>query len=204
VRLYLIRHGETEYNRKRLIQGHTKVPLNELGIEQATRLGRRMTAMPLDKIYASDLRRTEMTASILSEHTGIPVQYEPLFRERHPGTLTDGTFEDAWPFFNDLEYEPPEGESVTVFAQRVKKAFITLLTLEGQTNNNVAVVSHGMVCGAFMNVCLGASREEVLGTHWANTSLTIVDYDTDWRLVTLADASHLDELEDAAPHSPGA
>lgn len=203
MRLYLIRHGETEYNRKRLIQGHTKVPLNDFGIEQATRLGRRMTDMPLDKIYASDLRRTEMTASILSEHTGIPVQYEPLFRERNPGTLTDGTYEDAWPFFNDLEYDPPEGESVTVFTQRVTEAFNTLLALEGHTNNNVAVVSHGMVCGAFMNVCLRASSEEVLGTHWANTSLTIVDYETDWQLVSLADAAHLDDLEDAASHSTG-
>ena len=204
VRLYLIRHGQTEYNKQRMIQGHTEVPLNATGIAQAKLMARRMAGVSLDRIYASDLRRTEMTATILSGETGVPVQYEPLFRERHPGQLTNGTYEDAEPFFTDLDYEPPGGESVPVFMDRVKAAFDTLLAIEGGTSNNVAVVSHGMVCAAFVRGCLGMTQEKVAATSWPNTALTIADYENEWRLVTLTDASHLDGMEEGVSHSTGA
>lgn len=204
MRLYLIRHGETDYNLKRRIQGHSEIPLNEKGLAQAACLGKRMANMPLERIYASDLRRAEMTASVLSEETGVPVQHEPLFRERHPGLLTHRTYEEAEPFFKDPTYEPPEGESVPVFVDRVRKAFKTLLAVEGNTSNNVAVVTHGMVCAAFMRVCLKTPRKEILSTRWPHTSVTIADYKRGWRLVTLTDSSHLDDLEDPAPHSTGA
>ncbi len=70
MRIYLIRHGETAFNKDRVMQGHSPVPLNDTGIDQATRLGRRLAGMPLDHIYASDLKRTEMTAEILAKAGG--------------------------------------------------------------------------------------------------------------------------------------
>lgn len=193
MRLYLIRHGETEYNKTGLVQGHTEVPLNDTGIDQAARLGRRLDAeFDIDHIYSSDLRRTAMTAAIVAAHTGVPITYDPLFRERDPGDLTDKTFEEAMDFFTDLEYEPPNGESVPVFVDRVTRAFEHLLEREGTNGRHVALVTHGMFCRAFLPICLGRDAQDV--ESWPNTSLSVVDYHGDgrWEALTLADASHLD------------
>ena len=204
MRLYLVRHGETEYNHQGLIQGHSEVPLNETGIEQVTLLGRRLAAeATLDHIYASDLKRTVMTADIVSEHTKAEITFNPLFRERNPGDLMDKTFEEAMAFFTDTEYEPPNGESVTVFVERVTRAIDHLLKLEGDRSRHIALVTHGMFCRAFMHICLGRDPHEV--SSWPNSCLTIADYNGTgkWEVLTIADASHL-ESGDESGHATGA
>ncbi len=204
MRLYLVRHGETEYNKTGRVQGHSEVPLNETGIEQITRLAQRLAGQGrLDRIYASDLRRTAMSAEIIATHTRQAVTYNPLFRERDPGDLADKTFEEAIDFFTDMDYEPPNGESVAIFVARVREAVDHLLEREGANGRHVALITHGMFCRAFMNVCLGRDPEEI--TAWPNASLTIVDYDGSgaWDIISLADASHL-EPEDPAAHPTGA
>lgn len=204
MRLYLIRHGETEYNKTGLVQGHSAVPLNATGIDQATRLAKRMRdETTLDHVYASDLRRTAMTAEILVEYTGTSLSFEPLFRERDPGDLSNKTFEEAIAFFTDLDYEPPNGESVPVFVDRVRRAIDHLLELEGNASRHIALVTHGMFCRAFMQLCLGRDPSEIEA--WPNTSLTIVDYtgNGEWNVVLLADASHL-ESPGPETHATGA
>lgn len=198
MRLYLIRHGETDYNKNRIIQGHTEVPLNDTGIAQATRLALRMKSIPLDLIYASDLRRAAMTATILASHTGVPLLYEPGFRERNPGDLCHLSYEEAAAFFSDPAYIPPSGESVADFEARTCEAFDQLIEREYRRNRHIAVVSHGMVCACFFRNQLNLPPEDQGRTRWRNTSVTIADYDGDWRLVTLGDASHLDEDDEPA------
>lgn len=204
MRLYLIRHGETEGNARRVMQGYGEVPLNDRGIEQAARLGRRMAKMPVDRIVASDLRRAAMTACIIAAHTGTPIVWDSGFYERDPGALTGLSFDDAMPFFTDPDFVPPEGESIPAFTGRVEKAFAALLEDEANRGKNVAVVSHGMVCGAFMRVCLGKSLEETIGLQWPNTSLTIADFNGAWELVSQGDASHLEGMDPPAHDPAGA
>ena len=60
--LWLIRHGETDSNKERKIQGHSDVPLNELGMAQARKLAKRLAGEKFDKIYSSDLKRALVTA----------------------------------------------------------------------------------------------------------------------------------------------
>lgn len=204
MRLYLIRHGETEHNRTLRVQGHGPVPLNATGIEQVTRLARRVAAeTALDHIYASDLRRTEMTAQILAAHTAAPITYDPLYRERNPGDLSDKTYEEARAFFTELPYVPPNGEGVEVFLERVRRAMDRLLELEGGRGRKVALVTHGMFLRGFMRVCLGRDGMEV--PTWRNSCLTIADYspETGWDVSTLACAAHLDEEGTAAAHATG-
>lgn len=204
MRLYLIRHGETEHNRTQRVQGHGPVPLNDTGVDQVTRLAKRVAAeTQLDHIYSSDLRRTQMTAEILAAHTRAPVTYDPLYRERDPGDLSDLTYEEARAFFTELPYVPPNGESVQVFLDRVRRAMDRIVELEGGRDRQVALVTHGMFLRGFMSVCLGRDHLEV-GT-WRNSCLTIVDYTPGrgWDLSLLACASHLDE-ESAPTHATGA
>ena len=203
MRLYLIRHGETDYNREQRVQGHGPVPLNAAGIDQVTRLAQRVAAeTQLDHIYSSDLYRTQMSAEILAKHTRAPITYDELFRERNPGDLTEKTYDEAREFFTELPYVPPNGESVQVFIDRVQRAIARLLDAEGANGRQVALVTHGMFCRGFMQ-CLG--RDPFETPIWGNACLTIADYapDTGWHLHTIACTAHLDL--DARPiHTTGA
>jgi 2,3-bisphosphoglycerate-dependent phosphoglycerate mutase len=130
LRVYLIRHGETEYNRTMKVQGHAEIPLNDLGIRQAAQLARRFTGVRLDRIYASDLRRATMTATILAAHTGAPLLYDPGLRERDPGDLTHKDYQESIRFFTDPAYEPPGGETHRDFLVRVRRTFEALIERE--------------------------------------------------------------------------
>jgi len=204
VQLYLIRHGETEHNRTQRVQGHGPVPLNATGIDQVTRLARRLAgSTTLDHIYSSDLYRTQMTAEIIAAHTGAPITYDPLYRERDPGDLSEKTYEEARAFFTELPYIPPNGEGVEVFLDRVRRAMDRVIELEGAGSRNVALVTHGMFLRGFMHVCLGRDHMEV--ATWRNSCLTIADYSpgAGWDVSTLACAAHLDEETEPA-HVTGA
>jgi probable phosphoglycerate mutase len=202
--MYLIRHGETDHNRNRVFQGHGPVPLNDLGIRQAALLGRRMRDMPLDRIVASDLARTAMTAGIIAAETGRPVIYDPAWRERNPGDLTGESYDAGPGFWSDRNFEPPNGESQTQFEERVRVAFEQWAP-EQTPGSHIAVVTHGMVCVAFARLFLSGEDGVDFNRVKANASITIADYeDGAWKLVTYADASHLDDLVDPQAHYTGA
>ena len=69
--LYLVRHGETDWNRAHKIQGSTDIPLNDLGREQAATSGRLLARRQWDAVYASPLSRAFETASIIARETGL-------------------------------------------------------------------------------------------------------------------------------------
>jgi probable phosphoglycerate mutase len=83
--IYLIRHGETLWNREKRVQGHHDTPLSAEGIEQARRLAKYIKEWPLDAIYASDLSRAVQTAQWLGRDRGLEVKTSPEIRERYFG-----------------------------------------------------------------------------------------------------------------------
>jgi probable phosphoglycerate mutase len=196
MRLYLIRHGETQYNATGRFQGWAEIPLNDNGIQQAARLAERMEQFPLDAIYTSDLRRTVMTATLVAAHSKTPLIHEPLFRERNPGDLTDQPYEAGMEFFEDDSYDPPNGESVEMFRNRVAEATDSLIEKEGHTDRQIAVVTHGMFCSSFARHQLMIDPFEDPDFHWANTCLSVCDFeDGKWSTRFLADATHLDDTD---------
>ncbi len=98
----------------------------------------------------------------------------------------------------DPDYEPPEGESETVFIERVRQAFAWLVEQEAGRARTVAVVSHGMVCRAFMQAVVNDPEFDVQAAAWPNASLTIARYDGAWVAERVGDAAHLD-AESAHP-----
>lgn len=88
LKLYLIRHGETQWNAEGRIQGHTDIELNERGMEQARRLAARMPEEgPFDAIYASPLRRAFRTATLIGEALKLTVISDARLIERSLGQL---------------------------------------------------------------------------------------------------------------------
>lgn len=99
-RLILARHGQTDHNRSRRLQGQIDIPLNELGREQAAALGTAMAQDPPDVVLASPLGRAIATARAVAEPLGLRVHPDHAFLERGFGEwegLTFSQISEQWP-----------------------------------------------------------------------------------------------------------
>lgn len=190
MRLYVVRHGETDYNRARIMQGYQEIPLNDRGIAQATELAHRLRDECIDRVVCSDLRRAVMTGCIVASHAGAPLEYTPDLRERNPGDLTEQPYDLEPRFFTDKIYVPPGGESIAVFFARVKKAFEDLAARPELAGERVAVVTHGLVCHAFVTQFFGEMEGKEVGAR--NASMSVVRFEAGtWTLEHLDTTSHL-------------
>ena len=91
MRLIIVRHGQTDYNVKRIAQGQLNNPLNETGMEQARKVAKRLKDEKIDVVYCSDLKRTRMTAEeIMKHHPDVPVHYVKEIREMDMGIFVNG------------------------------------------------------------------------------------------------------------------
>jgi probable phosphoglycerate mutase len=151
--VFLLRHGQTEWNRTSRIQGWAASPLNDRGREQARAAGRHLTtAADLDRLVASDLRRTRETTALLREQGSFPEpEYTRGWRERSFGDLQGLTYGQVFGDFPEhnaangvmaLEATPPRGESMLDARERVLEAWTRLLA-ESDPDDTVLVVTHG-------------------------------------------------------------
>jgi broad specificity phosphatase PhoE len=149
--LILIRHGETQWNRTGRYQGHSDIPLNENGREQARHLAERLRTEPPQGIYASDLLRARETAEILGKATGAPVRLDPRLREVHQGLWEGRSLEEIlatdgarWHARREdpLHVGPPQGESLTELRARLLEAVAEVR--RSYPHGRVALVSHGL------------------------------------------------------------
>ena len=139
--LYLVRHGETEWNRLRRIQGLTDIPLNDTGREQARRTGMLLTRRPIARVYASPLGRARETAEIIAGELGLPEpDLNAEFVERNYGDAEGMGFYDM-----DLKYpagtDVPGRESREDVAARVIPALQAVAA--AHPGESIVVVSHG-------------------------------------------------------------
>jgi len=83
--LYIVRHGETDWNVKELLQGHADIPLNKFGEEQAKQLAKKLTKVNFAIAFTSDLLRAKKTAEIIALEKKIVVRTTKTLRERYFG-----------------------------------------------------------------------------------------------------------------------
>ena len=164
--LYLVRHGQTEYNRKHIVQGRgVNASLNETGIHQARALSRRFASMPLDVIYSSPLRRASETAQIVAENQReVPMRYDAGLEEMSWG-IYEGqqvsaqlkeVFDEMRMRWNqgELGYKVPEGESLLEVQQRGLMAIDRIIT--DNPGSQIMVVAHGR----FLRIILASLLKE--------------------------------------------
>ena len=171
VRLLLIRHGETDWNRALRFQGQIDVPLNAMGLEQARRVGQRLAAMhrmgeaDVPDLHCSDLQRAVQTATPITwasheasvggetHSQAVPLTTQRALREQHFGVFEGSTavenqtqHPDVWEQWRRFDANfalPGGGESTRVFHDRVISA---LLNLCRETDcADLTVVTHGGV-----------------------------------------------------------
>ncbi len=165
MQLYLVRHGETDWNRERRIQGSTDIPLNNTGREQARETGRLLARRSWDAIYASPLSRAFETASIIASEVGLPGPTPvPALVERNYGAvegMTGEQIEASFPGNADVPGREERDEVVS----RVLPALLEIA--ERHPGQAVLVVGHG---GVIRSV-LGAV--DPTGTHGMITNGSI-------------------------------
>jgi len=214
ITVYLIRHGETDWNMEGRWQGHADVPLNDLGRRQAALLARRLQAegARFDAIYSSDLARAYQTAWEVGAAVRVPVQLLPSLREIDLGSWSGLTYEEigsTFPAEVELLRQGQDiprggGESMAALTKRVVEAVDAISA--HHAGETLALVTHGGCIRALL-----AHAENYAGDgfkrfpHIGNTSVSVIVIDGGhWRCVSVNDMAHLEaqpepELVSAPP-----
>lgn len=145
--LYVVRHGQTDYNVKNVFQGHIDIPLNETGKKQAEETALKFRNIHIDMILVSPLQRTVETATPISEITGVPITIEERLIERCFGDMEGQKSREDWNIEMMLDYEKNYDieniEPIKTFFKRIFK-FLDEIT-EKYKDKKVLLVTHGAV-----------------------------------------------------------
>lgn len=202
-RILFIRHGETEWNVKRIIQGWKGTRLNAVGLKQAQLMAKRVAGLELkiDAILCSDLLRAAQTAEALGKRLKLKPKRVKALRERNFGDWEGRRVEDILakyqlgagvrkdPF---LAFEPHGGESMPVFARRMRGFLRT--ALKEHAGRTIAAVTHGgpVRIAACLAVGIDPKKYFVLGRP-GNVSVSLLSHQGGvWWLEFYNDMGHLE------------
>ncbi|WP_318374669.1 2,3-diphosphoglycerate-dependent phosphoglycerate mutase GpmB [Enterobacter sp.] len=205
LQVYLVRHGETQWNAERRIQGQSDSPLTAKGEHQAWQVGERAKMLGITHIIASDLGRTRRTAEIIADACGCDIIFDARLREldmgvlesRHIDSLTDE--EEGWRrqmVNGTAEGRIPDGETMQELSERMHAALAACLDLP--KGSRPLLVSHGMALGCLVSTILGLPAWAERRLRLRNCSISRIDYQesawlaSGWVVETAGDVSHLD------------
>ncbi|MBL4846933.1 MAG: histidine phosphatase family protein [Planctomycetes bacterium] len=183
--LWLVRHGETDWNRERRLQGHRDIPLNATGLDQAGEvaacLAERFAGRPSPEIYTSDLRRAAQTAQAVGRALERRPRIARKLRERSFGLCEGKTL-------NELAETHPEqvaayrrGDKdaipeVEPYAAFIERTFRALRAIANRSESAV-VVTHGGLLKVVLRRVHGPGKQFMI----ANTALYAFEWDPAWR-----------------------
>lgn len=196
----MVRHGETDWNVERRIQGHIDIPLNATGRAQAEAAAAGLAAHGFAAAYSSDLGRAWATAQAAASRLGLELRREPGLRERHYGIfqgLTPAESAERHPAAHaryqvrDPHYDFETGESLAAFAGRVIRAVDKLAGRHrGQM---VLLVAHGGVLDVCYRRATGRDLTTPRDFSIPNAALNWFEVGAaGWRLLDWADRRHLE------------
>jgi probable phosphoglycerate mutase len=182
-KLFLVRHGQTDWNAATRYQGHSDIPLNDTGLQQAETAARDFNGTTVEAIYASDLQRALQTAHYFSMLSGLTIQKDARLREIYLGEWEGQSIaqiREEYPELvalrkeNPTHYAAPGGETVMELAHRVVAAADAIS--ESHPNGNVLVVAHGMSMATLY--CLAEEIDlNLVFTHiFSNTEIRPVEW----------------------------
>ncbi|QMI04505.1 adenosylcobalamin/alpha-ribazole phosphatase [Citrobacter sp. RHB25-C09] len=149
MRLWLVRHGETEANVAGLYSGHAPTALTERGVAQAQTLNTLLAQVPFEQVLCSELERAQRTAQLVLAGRDLPLQVKPELNEmffgdwemRHHRDLVIEDAENYAAWCNDWQNGvPTNGEGFSAFAQRIEQVIQQLA--DYQHIPHVLMVSH--------------------------------------------------------------
>lgn len=207
-RIFLIRHGETLWNKEMRFQGHMDIPLSERGLEQAKALADRLSVTKIAAVYSSDLKRALETAHPIAAPRNLEIIIEPALREINFGQWEGLTFTEISEKYGEqikkwwqspMDMTTPNGEGLKDLVHRLVP--VVRKIIEKHQGEQVAVVCHGGPARCLVGTVLGMDLNKYWKIRQDNAALNILDF-SDWEngIVTLLnDRSHLPEGQEI-PH----
>lgn len=203
--VYIVRHGETEWNAQGRIQGHSDIPLSDNGRAQAQCVARRLSGIPFSVAYASDLSRTHETAQIILGDTATDLHTTPQLREYSKGVfegLTVDEYARQYPdqyqasLQNDLDFAPTGGE--TIRETSIRMARFVDETLQNHQDETTLVVGHGGSLRSLIVALLALPLEANWKFVMDNCALSLVHtYPNNAVLHLYNDTAHLNNIIEA-------
>ncbi len=203
MRLIIVRHGESEWNRIHRYQGQLDAPLSELGLRQAEALATRLKAEPIDYIYTSRLQRAAHTAqAIAAHHPNVPFAYSDALLE-----IDHGEWQGKYAHEVEAHYgaglrewrehptrsQMPGGESFSNVLKRTLDFREELCARHA--DQTVLVSTHDVVVKILVADALGMNMDRINRIWVTNASISVIEYGTDLPyLVSLSEACHLGTL----------
>ncbi|WP_144533006.1 histidine phosphatase family protein [Bacillus pumilus] len=183
----LVRHGETDWNAAKRIQGRTDIPLNDTGKWQAEQTGLYLKNAHWDVVISSPLTRAKETAHLILKHIDAPLVIMDDFIERDYGDAEGMSFEERQKLFPDKQY--PNMEPLETIQDRMVEGIEKVRA--AYPNQQVLIVAHG----AAIHALLTTLADEHLGlenTRLVNACLNYVEWkDGKWKVLDYNVVSHL-------------
>jgi phosphoserine phosphatase len=209
MRLIIVRHGESEWNRVGRYQGQCDAPLSDLGLRQAEALARRLSDEPLDVIFTSPLQRAAKTAEAIARyHPNTPFEQTTAVMEIHhgdwQGLMADEVIARYGAGLREWREHPtrsqmPNGESFSNILKRVLDFKERLCEEYG--DSDVLVSTHDVVVKILVADALGMNMDRINRIWVTNASISVIEYGDDLPyLVSLSEACHLGRLESVREH----
>ena len=200
MRLILVRHGETRWNRENRVVGHTGIALNSNGRRQVELLAKKLESDNVSSIYSSPLRRARETAEAIARFHGLKVMDDDAFKEIDAGEMEGLTFDEVMEryggFFKEwMKGNPslrmPGGESMTELQQRTWPAVERIV---GENNDrDVILVSHSLAILSIIAKALGMAPSNFRRLRLSVASISILNFgDHGASLALFNDTCHLE------------
>lgn len=198
-RICLVRHGETEWNAERRIQGQIDIGLNAAGLRQAEAAGRWLKAAGVSALYASDLKRAWATGQVIGQAVGVQPVPVPELRERRYGIFEGLTYAEAEARYPDgyaafegrnADYAFEHGESLKVVYERVTGKLKELA--QRHLGECIVVVVHGGVLDVINRFVRGNPLEMPRDFLIPNAGINWISaVDGRWTVETWGETAHL-------------
>ena len=152
----LVRHGETDWNVKGIIQGQTDIPLNKLGEDQAKQCGTYLKTQSFEVIISSPLKRARKTTEIINDSLNLPIIYNNNLKERYFGIAEGKTKTELMKQYPKKIY--PKQESRLALNKRVMTALNNII--KNYPNSRILIIAHGAV----INSILSSVSNQIMGS----------------------------------------
>ncbi|MEC7758196.1 MAG: histidine phosphatase family protein [SAR324 cluster bacterium] len=197
--IILIRHGETEWNSQKRMQGHSNSDLSSVGQAQIQALGQWMKNVPFDLIYSSDSLRAKQTAESITQFSGHELQFDQRLREKNLGVFEGLTSEEARERHPEVfrlfktagsKYVIDEGESTQQLQDRALE-IVNEIRIK-HPEERVLLVTHGGFIRVVMKHSLGLSLETPTRFLIRNTGVFRLVWEDKWLVSQMGGVSHLE------------
>jgi len=197
--IILIRHGETEWNSQKRMQGHSNSDLSSVGQAQIQALGQWMKNLPFDLIYSSDSLRAKQTAESITQFSGHELQIDQRLREKNLGVFEGLTSEEARERHPEVfrlfktagsKYVIDEGESTQQLQDRALE-IVNEIRIK-HPEERVLLVTHGGFIRVVMKHSLGLSLETPTRFLIRNTGVFRLVWEDKWLVSQMGGVSHLE------------